>query len=216
MARLAACAMWGAVRANFSANSPGSPDVPNTSLMPTNSSGHGLICARASATALPSPPCTLWSSAATNAPVSAAQRTNNVRSIGLVVAMFTTRADTPSFASSSAARRARAPPVPPPPAAGDERDVAAVAQDAAFADFKAVVVRKKALGRVASGTHVNGTVEIQDGARGKGRFHGIGRRDEGHAGKGAKRRKVFERLHRTAVRARVEAGMARHDFGVAP
>ena len=61
-----------------------------------SSSGVGRCSASTSATALPSPPMTLWFSAVTSAPVSEAALMTASASMGLMVWMLSTRADTPS------------------------------------------------------------------------------------------------------------------------
>ncbi|MEJ0044287.1 MAG: hypothetical protein WDM81_19630 [Rhizomicrobium sp.] len=79
-----------------------------------------------------------------------------------------------------------------------------------------MVVAEQAFGRAAAGAHVNGAVEFQDGAGRERHLGRIGRRDYRHAGNGAKRREVFERLRRSAIGTDVEAGMTGDDLGVAP
>src|SRR5262249_13569029 len=54
--RRAASAMKGAEMPKCCANSSGSPEAPKVSFTPTNSIVQGVVWAKASATALPSPP----------------------------------------------------------------------------------------------------------------------------------------------------------------
>ena len=77
-------------------------------------------------------------------------------------------------------------------AAGDDGDVAAVADDLAFADLEGVVFAEHALRRAAAGAHIDGTFEFQDRARGEAGFHRIGGRDHRHAGNGAEGREIFQ------------------------
>ena len=100
-------------------------------------------------------------------------------------------------------------------AAGDDGDILAVAHDMAFADLEFVVVAEHAPGRAAAGAHIDRAFEFQHRARRQRHLGGIGRRNHRHAGNGAERGHVFQRLRRTAVRADIEAGMRRHDLGVA-
>ena len=101
-------------------------------------------------------------------------------------------------------------------AAGDERHVLAVAQDLALADLEAVVGREQARRGAAARAHIDGAVEVENGARGEGHLHGIGGRDDRHARNGAEGRDVFQALRRAAVGPGIEPGMARDDLHIAP
>ena len=95
--------MYGADIPITSSISSAWPDSPNRSGTPTISSGAKELATMYSATALPSPPMTLWSSAVTRAPHCATRLSINSPSIGLSVCISTTVALIPSSASASAA-----------------------------------------------------------------------------------------------------------------
>ena len=90
----------------FSNNSFGFPLSPNVSLTPTLKTGTGHFSETTSATADPSPPIILCSSAVTITPVSFAAFIINSSSIGLIVCMLITLAFIPSLANSSFASNA--------------------------------------------------------------------------------------------------------------
>ena len=133
-------------------------------------------------------------------------------SIGLIVGMLTTRAEMPSCASNSAASSARATSTP------QATSVTSLPSRMIWPlpISKRVIVAEQALGGAAAGAHIDRAVEFQDRARRQRHLDRIGGRDHGHAGNGAERGEIFERLRRAAVGTDVETGMAGDDLGVAP
>ncbi len=100
-------------------------------------------------------------------------------------------------------------------AAGDDGYVAAVAQDLALADFEVVIVAEQPRARAASGAHIDRAVEIEHRLGRERHFDRIGGRDHGHAGDGAERGQILQRLRRAAVGSDIEARMAGDDLHVA-
>lgn len=99
--------------------------------------------------------------------------------------------------------------------AGDDRHVRALTQHVPLADLEFMRARVDALRRAAAGAHVDRAIEFEHGFGRLTHLFGIGGRNDGHAGNGAKGGDVLQRLCGAAVGTNVDARMARDDFYVA-